>query len=161
MYFFLNCWQCLIDFNSFSLCLGVFIGPKIRKLMKSDDFKTKLDPVEKHAWESYIALCDNFLGNNRSADYVSYVNNILCAYNEMGCNMSIKIHFLHSHLDFFPDNLGQLSDEQGERFHQEIATIEKRFDGKDKINMMTNYCWSLKRETDDDQLKRKRSSKHF
>ena len=123
--------------------------------MKSDTFKTKLDTVEKRAWESYIALCDNFLGNNRSADYVAVVNNFLPAYNDMGCNMSIKIHFLHSHLNFFPDNLGQLSDEQGERFHQEMASIEKRIDGKNKINMLANYCWSLKRETDDDQFKEK------
>ena len=123
--------------------------------MKSDTFKTKLDTVEKQAWESYIALCDNFLGNNRSADYVAVVNNFLTAYNDMGCNMSIKIHFLHSHLNFFPDNLGQFSDEQGERFHQEMAIIEKRFDGKNKINMLANYCWSLKRETDDDQFKEK------
>ena len=123
--------------------------------MKSDTFKTKLDTVEKRAWESYIALCDNFLGNNRSADYVAVVNNFLTAYNDMGCNMSIKIHFLHSHLNFFPDNLGQFSDEQGERFHQEMASIEKRIDGKNKINMLANYCWSLKRETDDDQFKEK------
>ena len=123
--------------------------------MKSDTFKTKLDTVEKRAWESYIALCDNFLGNNRSADYVAVVNNFLTAYNDMACNMSIKIHFLHSHLNFFPDNLGQFSDEQGERFHQEMASIEKRIDGKNKINMLANYCWSLKRETDDDQFKEK------
>ena len=32
--------------------------------------------------------------------------------------MSLKIHFLHSHLDFFPENLGDVSDEHGERFHQ-------------------------------------------
>ena len=73
----------------------------------------------------------------------------------MGCNMSIIIHFLHSHLNFFPDNLGQFSDEQGERFHQEMASIEKRIDVKNKINMLANYCWSLKRETDDDQFKEK------
>ena len=77
--------------------------------MKSDTVKTKLDTVEKRAWESYIALCDTFLGNNRSADYVAVVNNFLTAYNNMGCNMSIKIHFLHSHLNFFPDNLGQFN----------------------------------------------------
>ena len=41
--------------------------------------------------------------------------------------MSLKIHFLHSHWDFFPPNLGAVSDEQGERFHQDIATIEKRY----------------------------------
>jgi hypothetical protein len=33
--------------------------------------------------------------------------------------MSLKIDFLHSHLDFFPENLGSTSDEQGERFHHD------------------------------------------
>ncbi|UYV67412.1 hypothetical protein LAZ67_5000499 [Cordylochernes scorpioides] len=47
----------------------------------------------------------------------------------LGCNMSLKIHFLHSHLDFFPDNLGAVSDEHGERFHQAISSMEKRYQG--------------------------------
>ena len=63
--------------------------------------------------------------------------------------------------NFFPENLGQLSDEQGERFHQEISTVEKRFARKSQVRMLANYCWSLKRETDDSSHKRKRSSKHF
>ncbi|UYV84991.1 hypothetical protein LAZ67_X004186 [Cordylochernes scorpioides] len=41
--------------------------------------------------------------------------------------MSLKIHFLHSPLDFFPDNLGAVSDEHGERFHQDISSMEKRY----------------------------------
>ncbi|UYV72415.1 hypothetical protein LAZ67_9003037 [Cordylochernes scorpioides] len=43
--------------------------------------------------------------------------------------MSLKIHFLHSHLDFFLDNLGAVSDEHGERFHQAISSMEKRYQG--------------------------------
>ncbi|KYN17742.1 hypothetical protein ALC57_09970, partial [Trachymyrmex cornetzi] len=89
------------------------------------------------------------------------VHEFLSAYEKMDCNMSIKIHFLHSHLDFFPENLGQMSDEQGERFHQEIRTIEERFQGKSSINMLADYCWSLIRETNDEVYSRKRSSKHF
>ena len=41
-----------------------------------------------------------------------------------------KIHFLHSHLDFFPENCGAVSDEHGERFHQDISLMEKRYQGK-------------------------------
>ena len=48
----------------------------------------------------------------------------------MGVKMSLKIHFLHSHLDFFPLDLGKISDEHGERFHQTIQTIEKRYQGR-------------------------------
>jgi hypothetical protein len=34
--------------------------------------------------------------------------------------MSAKVHYLHSHLDRFPENLGGLSEEQDERFHQDV-----------------------------------------
>jgi len=44
--------------------------------------------------------------------------------------MSLKIHFLESHLNFFPENLGEVSDEHGERFHQDILDLEKRYQGK-------------------------------
>ena len=29
--------------------------------------------------------------------------------------MSLKLHFLHSHLAFFPENLGAVNNEHGER----------------------------------------------
>lgn len=140
---------------------GIFIGPQIRKIMKDEEFLKKLTDIEKRAWESFISLCDNFLGNNKSENYIEVVEEFLMAYSVMGCNMSIKIHFLHSHIDFFPNNLGHFSDEQGERFHQEISKMEKRFEGKNKIKMMSNYCWTLKRDTSDDLFKRKRSVTHF
>jgi len=49
----------------------------------------------------------------------------LTSYKAMGRNMSLKIHFLGSHLDFFPENLGEVNDEHGERFHQDILAVEK------------------------------------
>ena len=41
--------------------------------------------------------------------------------------MSVKMHFLRSHLDYFPHNWGDFSEEQGERFHQDISDMEKRY----------------------------------
>jgi hypothetical protein len=38
--------------------------------------------------------------------------------------MSLKMHFLNSHLDYFPENLGDISEEHGKRFHQNIKEIE-------------------------------------
>ena len=43
----------------------------------------------------------------------------------LGINMSIKVHFLYSRLNLFPENLGDVSDEQGERFHQDMKTRRK------------------------------------
>jgi hypothetical protein len=60
--------------------------------------------------------------------------------------MSLNIHFLHFHLDFFRDNLGAVSDEHGERFHQDIASMEKRYQVKWSPSMLADYCWTLKRD---------------
>ena len=38
----------------------------------------------------------------------------------LGARMSISIHFLNSHLDYFPENCGNYSEEQGKGFHQDI-----------------------------------------
>ena len=43
--------------------------------------------------------------------------------------MSVKIHFLRSHFEYFPVNCGQYSEEQEERFHQDINTMEVRYQG--------------------------------
>jgi len=48
-------------------------------------------------------------------------------FKDLGCNMSIKVHYLHSHLDRFPKNLGNTSEEQGEHFHQDLKIMEDRY----------------------------------
>ena len=63
--------------------------------------------------------------------------------------MSIKVHFLHSHLNLFPKNLGALSDEQGERFHQDISEMEERYQGRWDAVMLAGYCWSIIRDSVD------------
>ena len=59
----------------------------------------------------------NFLNNKKGDEYVAHVEELLSAYKAMGCNMSFKMHFLHSHLDFFNENFGAVSDENEEWFH--------------------------------------------
>jgi hypothetical protein len=43
----------------------------------------------------------------------------------MGCNMSLKTHLLESHFDFFPEKLGEVINEHGERLHQYNMAVEK------------------------------------
>jgi len=52
---------------------------------------------------------------------------------------------LQSHLDFFPDSCGMVSDEHSERFYQEIAMMEERYQGKWSSSMLADYCWMLAR----------------
>jgi hypothetical protein len=89
-----------------------------------------LNEVYLAAWAAFKDVCSNFLGNNKADSYQEIVERLLQSYEAMGRNRSLKIHFLHSRLDFFPQNLGAVSDEHGERFHQVIAVMEKRFQGK-------------------------------
>ena len=69
--------------------------------------------------------------------------------------MSLEVQFLHSRLLFFHENLGAVSDEHGERFHQDIAVIEKRFKGKWSTGMLAEYCWPLKRDKPEQEHKRR------
>lgn len=125
---------------------GVFDGPQIRKLMNDALFERSMRREEKAAWRSFRDVVGNFLGNHKSPDYREIVQQMLENFHRLGCNMSIKLHFLFSHIDYFPENLGAVSEEQGERFHQELKTMEKRYQGFWNISMMADYCWNLKRE---------------
>ena len=91
------------------------------------NFFWTMTPSEKNAWISFSAVTKNFLGNFKAPNYRDLVKDLLTSFQQLGCNMSVKVHFLHSHLDYFPENLGEMSEEQGERFHQDLKTMEKRY----------------------------------
>lgn len=99
--------------------------------------------LELKAWTAFVSVMQNFLGNKKSENYIELVEDLLLQLKNMGCNMSIKLHFLHSHLDRFPENLGDMSEEQGERMHQDLRVMEERYQGFWDTNMMSDYCWSL------------------
>jgi hypothetical protein len=81
---------------------GIFVGPQIRVLLKDEHFESVLYSTELEAWKSFKNVCEHVLGNNRVDNYKLFIENLLEAYQNLGCNMSLKIHFLHSHLDFSP-----------------------------------------------------------
>jgi hypothetical protein len=120
-----------------------------------------LNEDELAAWTAFIDVCSNFLGNNKADNYQEIVERLLQSYKTMGCNMSLNIHFLHSHLYFFPQNLGAASDERGERFHQDVVVMETRYQGKWRVNMLSDYCRSIIRAVPETNYKRKSSAKKF
>ena len=133
---------------------GVFVGPQIRELFKDDRFNNLLQGDAKQAWDAFRLVSTNFLGNVKAENYKELVEDMLRKYQKLGCNMSLKIHFLHSHLDFFSDNCGMVSDEHGERFHRDIATMEQRYQGKWSTTMLADYCWTLPRDAPEQLYKR-------
>ncbi|GBP62371.1 Cyclic nucleotide-gated cation channel [Eumeta japonica] len=105
---------------------GIFDGPQIRQLMKDTDFIKVMTVPESDAWKSFVLVVENFLGNHKAPNYEEIVQNMLTNFQTIGANMSIKLHYLRNHLDKFPDNLGNYSEEQGERFHQDLKVMEER-----------------------------------
>ena len=100
---------------------GIFIGPQIGELIQDKKFDKDPNETEKNAWLSFKRICKDFLGNHKAANYQDVVQDLLTSYKAMGCNMSLKIHFLKSQWDFFPENLGEVSDEHDEKFHQDFC----------------------------------------
>jgi hypothetical protein len=84
---------------------GTFIGPQIRELMQNKQFNKDPNETERNMWLSFKRICNDILGNQKAVNYQDVVQDLLTSYKTMGCNMSLKIHFLESHLDFFPHKI--------------------------------------------------------
>ncbi|KAJ4435952.1 hypothetical protein ANN_18575 [Periplaneta americana] len=96
-----------------------------RESLKSWFAKEKLSVTERIAWRAFKNVCSNFLGHSRAENYIELVvETMLSAYDKMKCNISLKIYFLHSHLDFFPPNLGECAVSSTQKFlvQQHITT---------------------------------------
>ncbi|GBM92998.1 hypothetical protein AVEN_161839-1 [Araneus ventricosus] len=125
---------------------GVFIGPDIRKIMKDENFETKMETNERKVWESFKLVITSFFGNKKDPNYKSIVEEMIKNFKILGCSRSLTVHFLDSHLDYFPENLGAVSEEQSERFHQDIKEMERRYQGKRNVSMIADYCCMLQRD---------------
>jgi hypothetical protein len=73
----------------------------------------------------------------------------------------MKIHFLESQLDFSPENLGEVSDEHGVRFHQDIMVMEMRYHGKWISSILADSSWIPKREVPDAKYRQKSYASTF
>jgi len=140
---------------------GIFVGPQIRELMQDKHFDEDLNETEKNAWLSIKRICKDFLGNQKAVNYQDVLWDLSTSNKTMGCKMNLKIHFLESELDFFPENFGEVSEEHGERFHQDFMVMEKRYQCKWTSSMLADYCWRLKRDVPDAKYRRKSYASTF
>ena len=124
---------------------GIFDGPQVCQLIRDLEFEKLMTNLELEAWKAIVLVVKNVLSNNRASNHEELITNMLYAFKNLECNMSIKMHYLFSHMDWFPENLGAMSDEQRERFHQDIKEMETRYQGRWDAAMMVDYCWTLKK----------------
>ena len=115
----------------------------------------------KKTWLSFREVVSNFLGNTKDSEYQNIEENILACFEALGCRRSLKVHFLHAHLDYFPRNLGDMSEEHRKRFHQDIKIMETPYQGRWDVSMMADYCWCLKRDCKSSEVARKAKRRKF
>ena len=104
-----------------------------------------MNEVELEAWNEFVLVVKNFLGNNKDRNYAELVNNMLTAFRNLGCNMIV---------DALPIvTYGSVSWEPGFnewRAGGEIPSgpeeMETRYQGRWDAVMMADYCWNLKRD---------------
>jgi hypothetical protein len=93
------CYLCLAfpGLTIEKLKAGIFDGSQIRQLIRDPDFEKSMSVVELKAWKAFVLVVNNFLGNAKARSYAKLVTNMLTAFRNLGCNMSIKMHYLFSH----------------------------------------------------------------
>ena len=104
---------------------GIFDGPQISKLMQDQTFTARMTVAERASRCSYVSVIREFLGNTKASNYRNLVDVMLQNFQALSARKSIKLHYLFSHVDYFSENLGNVSEDQGERFHQDNWTMEK------------------------------------
>ena len=59
-----------------------------------------MDDTEFGAWSAFVLVTQIFLGNYKAGNYSELVDSMLSKYNDLGCNMSNNVHYLHNHLQW-------------------------------------------------------------
>lgn len=83
---------------------------KIRQLFNDVTFTDRMTKRERAVWTSFRDVCQNFLGNKKSQNYKKLFHHMINKLEVLGCNMTIQMHFLNSHIDFLPEKLGDFSE---------------------------------------------------
>ena len=133
---------------------GIFDDPEIRERMNHASFDESLNPIELSAWLALNPVIVNFLGNHRRSEYQKKGDELMKNFRRLGARMSVKMHFLRSHLDYFPENCGDFREERSERFNQDLRGMDERYQGGWDVKFLADYCWCLKMDVQSAQHKR-------
>lgn len=71
------------------------------------------------------------------------ISEMLSTYKTLGCKMFYK-------------NLGDVSNENNERFHRDKSVIENHYKGKRSVSKVADYYWPIKQDDWEAQHKQRR-----
>lgn len=101
--------------------------------MKDLHFKDFMNNTEVDVWSSFTKVVQNFLWNYKAENYTKLVKRMRHSFSQLGFTMSRKLYYPHSNLDPFPENFGELTEEQGGRFRQDLRTQDTEIPTRSQI----------------------------
>ena len=147
-------WEKFPRLSEAKLKEGIFIGPQIRELIKDEYFDTLLQHDENLAWDSFKFVIKGFFGKQKGSKLWGTSKQPFAELSEIRLQHVTKNTLISLEFVFFPDNCGAVSDEHGERFHQHISPMEKRYQGKWNCAMLADCCWTVARDAPTVEYKR-------
>lgn len=136
-------------------------GKQVNILFNDCQFLEKLDLECKELWLSFGKLVRGFLGKHRDPNYKKHVRTLMTKLKKHEIRMTLKIHLLRDHLDRFPSNCSDFSDEAGERFHQDVKESARRTKNQPLTSFINDYCWRLMRDKETNRPRRRPNSKLY
>ena len=101
---------------------------------------------ERNTWKALREVDEKFLGSDKSENYKELVANLMKAYETLGYQMSLKLHFLDSHLNSSLKIWETSVKSIANNFTRYISTRERRYQAKWDSNVMSDYEWGLIRD---------------
>src|SRR5699024_959825 len=106
-------------------------GPEIRSICMDKHFENQLGRSEKRAFRAFRDVSWYVLSSKVHPDS-SKTNQVLVdemfdSFEIMKCHLTYKMHLLRSHLDLFPENIDDFSDQHGEKLHQLFKRFEEDY----------------------------------
>ena len=100
--------------------------------MQDSQFEASLESNELRAWIAFKKVGESFLGSHHGDDYECMFKNSWTITSQW---MSDVPQDSLPALDFFPPSLLGVSDDQGDKFHQDITMVEKQYHGKKRTTV--------------------------
>ena len=123
---------------------GIFDGPRIRLLINGENSIKHMTIVETADWTGFVGVVRGFSSGSKNENCKELVDNMLTSFHSLGARMSVKVHFLFSHSENFPETSVNVSEEQISSGYQGHEGTISRASG---CAYDADYCWILMRET--------------
>ena len=123
--------------NMNKLKAGLFDSSEIRNLINYTDFDNKLSPLQFSIWSSIKIIIEK----DFSKISQSFIDELMENFHKLGVRMSVKMHFLHAHLDYLHN---RKENKEEEIIIEEI--MGKYYRGRWNVEFIADICWRLKKD---------------